>query len=261
VTTRHTQAHQAQTPLPGPAPHPPPERSPTRPGGRPETKRIGQSLSRVTTAKSWTTRHGITHAQRRLNAARSERTGGGRDDPSRTIWFCVLAFFWAATCARRLRFGVGMPACGVAPRQHARRVMVNPIGPVWEWQRGLCRSSRRGDVRRLHGWYARLFSARLPAAALLLLASSARRRLRYREGRIRNAGAAPGDRVIIAAVDPAARRRWLISRRASSACTSDAEGNRVGSAFAAPLGTRCRRVASPLLDHTRRRVPRPKPTE
>jgi cytochrome d ubiquinol oxidase subunit II len=152
-----------------------------------------------------------------------------------TIWFCVIAFFWAGYLfLEGFDFGVGMLLPVLARDNTERRVMVNTIGPVWDGNEVWVIVAGGAMFAAFPGWYASLFSAAYLPLLLLLLALIGRGvAFEYRGKVDSERWRRTWDRVIIAGSWIPPLGVGLILATSVLGLPLDAEGNRVGSAFAA----------------------------
>jgi cytochrome d ubiquinol oxidase subunit II len=151
------------------------------------------------------------------------------------IWFCVIAFFWTGYLfLEGFDFGVGMLLPVLARDNTERRVMVNTIGPVWDGNEVWVIVAGGAMFAAFPGWYASLFSAAyLPLLVLLLALIGRGVAFEYRGKVDSDRWRRTWDRVIIAGswIPPLAV--GLILATSVLGLPLDADGNRVGSAFAA----------------------------
>lgn len=152
-----------------------------------------------------------------------------------TIWFCVIAFFWAGYLfLEGFDFGVGMLLPVLARDNTERRVMVNTIGPVWDGNEVWVIVAGGAMFAAFPGWYASLFSAAYLPLLLLLLALIGRGvAFEYRGKVDSDRWRRSWDRVIVAGSWIPPLGVGLILATTVLGLPLDAEGNRVGGAFAA----------------------------
>jgi cytochrome d ubiquinol oxidase subunit II len=152
-----------------------------------------------------------------------------------TIWFCVIAFFWLGYLfLEGFDFGVGMLLPVLARDNAERRVMVNTIGPVWDGNEVWVIVAGGAMFAAFPGWYASLFSAAYLPLLLLLLALIGRGvAFEYRGKVDSDRWRRTWDRVIVAGSWIPPLGVGLILATTVVGLPLDAEGNRVGSAFAA----------------------------
>jgi cytochrome d ubiquinol oxidase subunit II len=151
------------------------------------------------------------------------------------VWFCVIAFFWTGYLfLEGFDFGVGMLLPVLARDNTERRVMVNTIGPVWDGNEVWVIVAGGAMFAAFPGWYASLFSAAYLPLLLLLLALIGRGvAFEYRGKVDTDRWRRTWDRVIIAGSWIPPLGVGLILATSVLGLPLDADGNRVGGAFAA----------------------------
>ncbi|MFG1644346.1 cytochrome d ubiquinol oxidase subunit II [Amycolatopsis sp. NPDC049252] len=151
------------------------------------------------------------------------------------VWFCVIAFFWAGYLfLEGFDFGVGMLLPFLARDNTERRVMVNTIGPVWDGNEVWVIVAGGAMFAAFPGWYASLFSAAYLPLLLLLLALIGRGvAFEYRGKVDSDRWRRTWDRVIMIGSWIPPLGVGLVLATSVLGLPLDAEGNRVGSAFAA----------------------------
>ncbi|WP_410587319.1 cytochrome d ubiquinol oxidase subunit II [Amycolatopsis sp. lyj-23] len=150
-------------------------------------------------------------------------------------WFVVIAFFWLGYLfLEGFDFGVGMLLPVLARDNTERRVMVNTIGPVWDGNEVWLIVAGGAMFAAFPAWYAGLFSAAYLPLLLVLLALIGRGVAFEYRGKVdserwrRN-----WDRVIMIGSWIPPLGVGLILATTVLGLPLDADGNRVGSAFAA----------------------------
>jgi cytochrome d ubiquinol oxidase subunit II len=151
------------------------------------------------------------------------------------VWFCVIAFFWTGYLfLEGFDFGVGMLLPVLARDNTERRVMVNTIGPVWDGNEVWVIVAGGAMFAAFPGWYASLFSAAYLPLLLVLLALIGRGvAFEYRGKVDTDRWRRTWDRVIIAGSWIPPFGVGLILATSVLGLPLDADGNRVGGAFAA----------------------------
>ncbi|WP_370969955.1 cytochrome d ubiquinol oxidase subunit II [Amycolatopsis sp. cg9] len=151
------------------------------------------------------------------------------------VWFVVIAFFWLGYLfLEGFDFGVGMLLPILARDNTERRVMVNTIGPVWDGNEVWLIVAGGAMFAAFPGWYASLFSAAYLPLLLLLLALIGRGvAFEYRGKVDSDRWRRTWDRVIVAGSWIPPLGVGLVLATSVLGLPLDAEGNRVGSAFAA----------------------------
>ncbi|WP_410607378.1 cytochrome d ubiquinol oxidase subunit II [Amycolatopsis sp. lyj-109] len=151
------------------------------------------------------------------------------------VWFVVIAFFWLGYLfLEGFDFGVGMLLPVLGRDNTERRVMVNTIGPVWDGNEVWLIVAAGAMFAAFPAWYAGLFSAAYLPLLLVLLALIGRGVAFDYRGKVdsdrwrRN-----WDRVIVIGSWIPPLGVGLILATTVLGLPLDAEGNRVGSAFAA----------------------------
>ncbi|WIX86978.1 cytochrome d ubiquinol oxidase subunit II [Amycolatopsis sp. DG1A-15b] len=150
-------------------------------------------------------------------------------------WFVVIAFFWLGYLfLEGFDFGVGMLLPVLGRDNTERRVMVNTIGPVWDGNEVWLIVAAGATFAAFPAWYAGLFSAAYLPLLLVLLALIGRGVAFDYRGKVdserwrRN-----WDRVIVLGSWIPPLGVGLILATTVLGLPLDADGNRVGSAFAA----------------------------
>ncbi|MCR6486320.1 cytochrome d ubiquinol oxidase subunit II [Amycolatopsis sp. OK19-0408] len=152
-----------------------------------------------------------------------------------TVWFVVVAFFWLGYLfLEGFDFGVGMLLPVLAKDNTERRVMVNTIGPVWDGNEVWLIVAGGAMFAAFPGWYAGLFSAAYLPLLIVLIALIGRGvAFEYRGKVDSDRWRRTWDRVIMTGSWVAPLGVGLIIATTVLGLPLDAEGNRVGSAFAA----------------------------
>ncbi|RSD20248.1 cytochrome d ubiquinol oxidase subunit II [Amycolatopsis eburnea] len=150
-------------------------------------------------------------------------------------WFVVIAFFWLGYLfLEGFDFGVGMLLPVLARDNTERRVMVNTIGPVWDGNEVWLIVAGGAMFAAFPGWYASLFSAAYLPLLLLLLALIGRGvAFEYRGKVDSDRWRRTWDRVIMIGSWIPPLGVGLVLATTVLGLPLDADGNRVGSAFAA----------------------------
>jgi cytochrome d ubiquinol oxidase subunit II len=150
-------------------------------------------------------------------------------------WFVVIAFFWLGYLfLEGFDFGVGMLLPVLARDNTERRVMVNTIGPVWDGNEVWLIVAGGAMFAAFPAWYAGLFSAAYLPLLLVLLALIGRGvAFEYRGKVDSDRWRRTWDRVIMIGSWLPPLGVGLILATTVLGLPLDAEGNRVGSAFAA----------------------------
>ncbi|MQA07949.1 MAG: cytochrome d ubiquinol oxidase subunit II [Pseudonocardiaceae bacterium] len=152
-----------------------------------------------------------------------------------TIWFCIIALFWLGYLfLEGFDFGVGMLLPKLGRNDTERRVLVNTIGPVWDGNEVWLIVAGGATFAAFPGWYASLFSsAYLPLLAVLVGLIGRGVAFEYR-GKVDSVRWRRNwDRVIfLGSLIPAFGVGLLLSWNVLG-LPLDANGDRVGSAFAA----------------------------
>jgi cytochrome d ubiquinol oxidase subunit II len=151
------------------------------------------------------------------------------------VWFCVIALLWLGYLfLEGFDFGVGMLLPVLAKDNTERRVMINTIGPVWDGNEVWVIVAIGATFAAFPGWYASLLSAMYLPLLLVLVGLIGRGCAFEYRGKIdsdrwrRN-----WDRVIVAGSWIPALGIGLLIATTVFGLPLDANGNRVGSAFAA----------------------------
>ncbi|MCP2164367.1 cytochrome d ubiquinol oxidase subunit II [Goodfellowiella coeruleoviolacea] len=151
------------------------------------------------------------------------------------FWFCVIAVLWLGYLfLEGFDFGVGMLLPVLGRDETERRVLVNTIGPVWDGNEVWLIVAAGATFAAFPGWYASLFSsAYLPLVVLLVALIGRGVAFEYR-GKVDSARwRRVWDRVIVfGSWAPALSVGLLLSWNVLG-LPLDANGDRVGSAFAA----------------------------
>ncbi|ADJ41988.1 cytochrome bd-I oxidase subunit II [Amycolatopsis mediterranei S699] len=150
-------------------------------------------------------------------------------------WFVVIAFFWLGYLfLEGFDFGVGMLLPVLGRDNTERRVMVNTIGPVWDGNEVWLIVAGGAMFAAFPAWYAGLFSAAYLPLLLVLLALIGRGvAFEYRGKVDSDRWRRTWDRVIMIGSWIPPLGVGLILATTVLGLPLDAEGNRVGSAFAA----------------------------
>ncbi|MEV5719948.1 cytochrome d ubiquinol oxidase subunit II [Amycolatopsis mediterranei] len=150
-------------------------------------------------------------------------------------WFVVIAFFWLGYLfLEGFDFGVGMLLPVLGRDNTERRVMVNTIGPVWDGNEVWLIVAGGAMFAAFPAWYADLFSAAYLPLLLVLLALIGRGvAFEYRGKVDSDRWRRTWDRVIMIGSWIPPLGVGLILATTVLGLPLDAEGNRVGSAFAA----------------------------
>ncbi|MEV6440495.1 cytochrome d ubiquinol oxidase subunit II [Amycolatopsis sp. NPDC051716] len=150
-------------------------------------------------------------------------------------WFVVIAFFWLGYLfLEGFDFGVGMLLPVLARDNTERRVMVNTIGPVWDGNEVWLIVAGGAMFAAFPAWYAGLFSAAYLPLLLVLLALIGRGvAFEYRGKVDSDRWRRTWDRVIVIGSWLPPLGVGLILATTVLGLPLDADGNRVGSAFAA----------------------------
>ncbi|WP_206784090.1 cytochrome d ubiquinol oxidase subunit II [Amycolatopsis sp. MtRt-6] len=151
------------------------------------------------------------------------------------VWFVAIAFFWLGYLfLEGFDFGVGMLLPVLAKDNTERRVMVNTIGPVWDGNEVWLIVAGGAMFAAFPAWYAGLFSAAYLPLLLVLLALIGRGvAFEYRGKVDSDRWRRSWDRVIVLGSWVPPLGVGLILATTVLGLPLDAEGNRVGSAFAA----------------------------
>jgi cytochrome d ubiquinol oxidase subunit II len=152
-----------------------------------------------------------------------------------TLWFCVIAFFWVGYLfLDGFDLGVGMLLPIIGRGDTGRRVLLNTIGPVWDGNEVWLVVAGGATFAAFPDWYAALFSgAYLPMLMVLVALIGRGVALEYR-GKIDALRWRRGwDAVIVVGSQLIALGVGLLMAVIALGLPLDAQGNRVGSAFAA----------------------------
>lgn len=151
------------------------------------------------------------------------------------VWFVVIAFLWLGYLfLEGFDFGVGMLLPVLGRDDTERRVMINTIGPVWDGNEVWIIVAGGATFAAFPAWYAGLFSAAyLPLLFVLLALIGRGVAFEYR-------GKVDSDRwrrawdkvIVIGSTVPPIGIGFIIASTVLG-LPLDADGNRVGSAFAA----------------------------
>ncbi len=152
-----------------------------------------------------------------------------------TGWFVVIAFFWLGYLfLEGFDFGVGMLLPVLGRDNTERRVMVNTIGPVWDGNEVWLIVAAGATFAAFPAWYAGLFSAAYLPLLLVLLALIGRGVAFDYRGKVDSERwRRTWDRVIMIGSWIPPLGVGLILATTVLGLPLDADGNRVGSAFAA----------------------------
>ncbi|SDC76731.1 cytochrome d ubiquinol oxidase subunit II [Actinokineospora iranica] len=151
------------------------------------------------------------------------------------VWFCVIALLWLGYLfLESFDFGVGMLLPVLAKDNTERRVMVNTIGPVWDGNEVWLIVAVGATFAAFPGWYASLLSAAyLPILVVLLGLIGRGVAFEYRGKVDTERWRRNWDRVIVAGSWLPALGVGLLLATMMFGLPLDADGNRVGSPFAA----------------------------
>ncbi|RLK60102.1 cytochrome d ubiquinol oxidase subunit II [Actinokineospora cianjurensis] len=151
------------------------------------------------------------------------------------LWFCVIAVLWLGYLfLEGFDFGVGMLMPVLARDDTERRVMINTIGPVWDGNEVWLLVAGGATFAAFPGWYASLFSGTYLLLLLFLVALIGRGvAFEYRGKVDSDRWRRWWDRVIVAGSLVAAIGVGLLVATTVLGLPIDADGNRVGSPFAA----------------------------
>jgi cytochrome bd ubiquinol oxidase subunit II len=152
-----------------------------------------------------------------------------------TVWFLIIAVLWLGYLfLEGFDFGVGMLLRVLGRTEAERRVLVNTIGPVWDGNEVWLIVAGGATFAAFPGWYAGLFSAAYLPLLLFLVALIARGVAFEYRGKIDSARWRAGwDTAITAGSAVAALGVGLVLSWNVLGLPIDANGDRVGSAFAA----------------------------
>src|ERR1700752_748348 len=88
-----------------------------------------------------------------------------------TVWFCLIAVLWIGYFTLEgFYFGGGMLLPGPRRGARERRVLINPIGPVWDGNELWVLTAGGATFAAFPEWYATLFSGFYLPLLLILLA-------------------------------------------------------------------------------------------
>ena len=151
------------------------------------------------------------------------------------IWFLLIAVLWTGYFVLEgFDFGVGMLLRVLGRDDTDRRVLINTIGPVWDGNEVWLIVAGGAMFAAFPAWYAGLFSAAYLPLLLVLLALIGRGvAFEYRGKVDSERWRRTWDRVIVAGSWVPPLGVGLILATTVLGLPLDAEGNRVGSAFAA----------------------------
>jgi cytochrome bd ubiquinol oxidase subunit II len=150
-------------------------------------------------------------------------------------WFVIIAALWLGYLfLEGFDFGVGMLLRVLGRDETSRRVLINTIGPVWDGNEVWLIVAGGATFAAFPGWYAGLFSAAyLPLLVFLLALIGRGVAFEYR-GKVDSARwRSVWDGVITGGSAVAALGVGLVLSWNVLGLPLDADGNRVGSAFAA----------------------------
>lgn len=152
-----------------------------------------------------------------------------------TVWFVIIAVLWLGYLfLEGFDFGVGMLLRVLGRDEAERRVLVNTIGPVWDGNEVWLLVAGGATFAAFPGWYAGLFSAAYLPLLLFLVALIGRGVAFEYRGKVDSARwRSTWDTVITAGSAVAALGVGLLLSWNVLGLPIDADGNRVGSAFAA----------------------------
>ncbi|HVK22589.1 MAG TPA: cytochrome d ubiquinol oxidase subunit II [Actinokineospora sp.] len=151
------------------------------------------------------------------------------------VWFCVIALLWLGYLfLEGFDFGVGMLLPVLAKDDTERRVMINTIGPVWDGNEVWVIVAIGATFAAFPGWYAALLSgAYLPLLVVLVGLIGRGVAFEYRGKVDADRWRRRWDRVIVTGSWIAALGFGLLIATTVFGLPLDANGNRVGSVFAA----------------------------
>jgi cytochrome bd ubiquinol oxidase subunit II len=152
-----------------------------------------------------------------------------------TVWFLVIALLWLGYLfLEGFDFGVGMLLRVLGRDELERRVLINTIGPVWDGNEVWLIVAGGATFAAFPGWYASLFSAAYLPLLLFLLALIGRGVAFEYRGKVDSVRWRSGwDAVISVGSAVAALGVGLVLTWNVLGLPIDADGNRVGSPFAA----------------------------
>jgi cytochrome d ubiquinol oxidase subunit II len=151
-----------------------------------------------------------------------------------TIWFGIIVAFWLGYLfLEGFDFGVGMLLPVLGRDNTERRVMINTIGPVWDGNEVWVIVAAGAMFAAFPGWYASLFSATyLPLLVVLLALIGRGVAFEYRGKVDSERWRRNWDRVIMIGSWVAPLGVGLILTTTVLGLPLDAQGNRIGGAFA-----------------------------
>ena len=152
-----------------------------------------------------------------------------------TFWFGVVALFWLGFLfLEGFDFGVGMLLPILGRTDADRRVLLDTIGPVWDANEVWLIVAAGATFAAFPAWYAALFSgAYLPLLLLLVALIGRGVAIEYRGKVDTDRWRRTWDRVLVTASWLAAVCVGLLITTTVLGLPLDANGDRVGSAFAA----------------------------
>ncbi|CRK60845.1 Cytochrome d ubiquinol oxidase subunit II [Alloactinosynnema sp. L-07] len=151
------------------------------------------------------------------------------------VWFCVITLLWLGYLfLEGFDFGVGMLLPILAKDNTERRVMINTIGPVWDGNEVWVIVAIGATFAAFPEWYAALLSgAYLPLLVVLVGLIGRGVAFEYRGKVDSDTWRRRWDRVIVAGSWIPALGFGLLIATTVFGLPLDANGNRVGSVFAA----------------------------
>ncbi|PPK61725.1 cytochrome d ubiquinol oxidase subunit II [Actinokineospora auranticolor] len=151
------------------------------------------------------------------------------------LWFCIIALLWLGYLfLEGFDFGVGMLLPVLSEDETDRRVMVNTIGPVWDGNEVWLLVAGGATFAAFPGWYASLFSSAFLPLLLFLVALICRGVSFEYRGKVDSVRWRRNwDLVITTSSWVATLGVGLVLTWNVLGLPLDAEGNRVGSPFAA----------------------------
>ncbi|HEX4722637.1 MAG TPA: cytochrome d ubiquinol oxidase subunit II [Pseudonocardiaceae bacterium] len=152
-----------------------------------------------------------------------------------TFWFGVVALFWLGFLfLEGFDFGVGMLLPILGRTDADRRVLLDTIGPVWDGNEVWLIVAAGATFAAFPAWYAALFSgAYLPLLLLIVALIGRGVAIEYRGKIDTDRWRHTWDRVLVTASWLAALCVGLLITTTVLGLPLDANGDRVGSAFAA----------------------------
>jgi cytochrome bd ubiquinol oxidase subunit II len=152
-----------------------------------------------------------------------------------TVWFLIIALLWLGYLfLEGFDFGVGMLLPVLGRDEASRRVLINTIGPVWDGNEVWLIVAGGATFAAFPGWYAGLFSAAYLPLLLFLLALIGRGVAFEYRGKVDSPRwRSVWDNVITWGSAVAALGVGLVLSWNVLGLPIDADGNRVGSPFAA----------------------------